>query len=123
MVAAALDVVGAQVGDVREAVRVDEGSPQTLGSGMPGFGTSKSVLRRESSICSSFRYSRSPRLCSAGPSPICSTRSGLPKVTPSGTTSVIVPSALSSIVMPLARKAASWLPEYVPAGTVGSNSP
>ena len=39
------------------------GSPHTVGSGMPGFGTWNRTLRIELSICSSFLYSRSLAEC------------------------------------------------------------
>ena len=123
MVAAALHVVGAEVLDVAEAAGLTTGAPQVLGSVTPGFGIWKRTLRIVLSICSSFLYSCSPRLCSAGPSPTCCTRSGFPKETESGITRVTLPSAPCSTVMPSAANRASSASLYVPAGTVGSNSP
>ena len=100
------------------------GEPQFAGDVPSGFGIPNRTLRIELSICSSFLYWCSPRLCRIGPSPICVSRSGLPNATTSGMTSVTVPSALRSTVMPSAGNTVfSWVAVYVPAGTVGSNSP
>ena len=67
MVAAALDVDGAQVVDPGEAPGVHERRRARGGSASPGRGTWKSTLRRESSICSSLRYwCPAPRLGEIG---------------------------------------------------------
>ena len=114
VVAAALDVDRAEVDDAGEAVRVDDRRAAALGSVVPGFGTWNRTLRSVLSICSSFLYSRSPRLARTGPMPTRCSRSGLPNATDSGITSVIV-SPSSSTSIPCRRNASSWAAENVPA--------
>ena len=91
---------------------------------LPGFGTWKSTLRIELSICSSFLYCRSlASPARSGPSPICWSRSGLPNASVSGTVSWMSPFAAVCTSIPSPANVARSDAEYVPAGTSMSNSP
>ena len=124
MIAAALDVDRAEVGTPWKQSGSGGPSRQTLGSGMPGFGTWNSTLRSWLSICSSFLYCGSPpSALEDRATPTCAQQVGVAEREVERDHEHDQ-SVLVLDLDPLRpRSASSCAAVYVPSGALGSSSP